>query len=151
MAGWAAHPARATGSFGMMHPRLRPWLGLAVAVLALTSVAATVMVLVGRKRGESLSPDGVVDSSNRSRPGSATDRGTGRRYAINIGRLRDQRGHEPAVEYLTYIQSRRGGDEREHLLFVRHEDLDQIAALEGEDPQRFLQRLQRLGVVISVN
>ncbi len=134
----------------MMEPRLRPWVALVVAVLALTSVAATVVLRLGRRREEDLSPDGVVDSGGRPRRGSPSDRGTGRRYAVDVDRLRQQREHEPAVEYLTYIQSRRGTD-HEHLLFVRHEDLDQIAALEGEDPERFLRRLQRLGVVISVN
>lgn len=70
-------------------------------------------------------------------------------YAIDVERLRQTESFEPAVEYLTYIQSRRG--ESSHLLFVRHEDLDAIAALEGERLETFLERLQHLGVVISKN
>ncbi len=72
-----------------------------------------------------------------------------RSYAIDIERLRQTETFEPAVEYLTYIQSRRG--ESSHLLFVRHEDLDVIATLEGERLETFLERLQHLGVVISKN
>lgn len=118
-------------------------------------LGATIMGLtvawsvLARRRGVALGPDGVVDSLRTQRTGSIADRGKGG-LAIDVERLRSTEGDfEPAVEYLTYIQSRRGVEE--HLLFVRQDDIDAIAALEGQETDAFLERLQHLGVVISNN
>ena len=131
-----------------MEPRRRSWYwalaGAAVAV-GLAALAAS----AGRRRQPAPGPAAAVDSGGQRRRGSPQDRGQVRSYAIDVERLRQTEAFEPAVEYLTYIQSRRG--ETSHLLFVRHEDLDAIAALEGERVETFLERLQHLGVVISRN
>lgn len=122
-------------------------IGAVTAVVA--SAAATIWARTARRRRLALGPDGVVESGDRPRSGTVRDRGKGG-YAIDVERLRDASdGIEPAVEYLTYIQTRRGTSE--HLLFVRDDDIDAIAALEGEEPTDFLERLQKLGVVISTN
>ncbi len=129
----------ATGSW-------KTWvIGGAIAAAA-TALAALVM---WRRREDRLGPEGVVDTDERRREGSPRDRGRRGAVAINVEELRHNEGFKPAVEYLTYIQSRRGVDE--HLLFVRNEDLDAIAALEGQDAGELLERLQHLGVVISTN
>ncbi|HEX2027310.1 MAG TPA: hypothetical protein VHF25_04860 [Nitriliruptorales bacterium] len=105
--------------------------------------------VLARRRGVAIGPDGVVDSMRTQRIGSIADRGKGG-LAIDIELLRSTEGDvEPVVEYLTYIQSRRGVEE--HLLFIRQEDIDAIAALEGQETDAFLERLQHLGVVISNN
>ena len=125
------------------------WVRIAIgaAVAALATVAA--VLVIWRRREDDLGAEGVVDAGERRREGSPQDRGQGGTVAIDVEQLRHNDGFEPAVEYLTYIQSRRGVDE--HLLFVRNEDIDAIAALDGEDPDEFLERLQHLGVVISTN
>lgn len=133
-----------------MESRQRWVVAVAAIAAGLLSGVLAFGLAVGRRRTSVLAPDGVVDSGEERRQGSPDDRGRVQTYGIDIERLRGAADEfEPAVEYLTYIQSRRGDDS--HLLFVRHEDLDAIAALEGADPESFLRRLQRLGVVISNN
>lgn len=126
----------------------RPWLRNLIVALAALGVGLAVVTVVLRRR-ERLGPDGVVDSAVTARSGSPDDRGTTPRLGIDIEGLREVDELEPTVEYLTYIQNKRGSSE--HLLFVRHEDLDAIAALEGQELEEFLQRLDHLGVVISSN
>lgn len=125
------------------------WRRVAIATAVAAVATALAGLVVWRRREDQLGPEGVVDTDERRREGSPDDRGKTGAVAIDVQELRNNDGFEPAVEYLTYIQSRRGTDE--HLLFVRNEDLDAIAALEGEDADAFLQRLQHLGVVISTN
>lgn len=127
----------------------RRWLIIGAAVVLSAGVAVAVAVLIARRRSPGLAPDGIVDSEQARRTGSPADRGRVPVLGIDVERLRDIDGFEPAVEYLTYIQTRRGTSE--HLLFVRNEDLDAIAALEGDDLKSFLDRLQHLGVVVSPN
>ena len=126
------------------------WIRIAIGA-GIAAVATLVAFgVIWRRREDTLGPEGVVDAEDRRRrEGSPADRGKGGTVAIDVDQLRHSDGFEPAVEYLTYIQSRRGVDE--HLLFVRNEDIDAIAALDGEDPDEFLERLQHLGVVISTN
>lgn len=85
----------------------------------------------------------------RRRTGSVADRGRVQSYAVDLERLRGHGEFEPVMEYLTYIQSQRGDDS--HLLFVRNDDIDRLAELEGDTADRFLERLDHLGVVISNN
>jgi hypothetical protein len=128
-----------------MESRRRSWYLAGAAVIGgLAALAAS----VGRRRQGTTVPVETAEESQQRR-GSPEDRGQVRSYAIDVERLRQAEAFEPAVEYLTYIQSKRG--ESSHLLFVRHEDLDAIAALEGEQLETFLERLQHLGVVISRN
>lgn len=129
--------------------RTESWRRVVVAGVVVALATALAAALVWRRREDQLGPEGVVDTDERRRHGSPHDRGRGGAVAIDVEQLRHNEGFEPAVEYLTYIQSRRGVDE--HLLFVRNEDLDAIAALEGQDADAFLDRLQHLGVVISTN
>lgn len=83
------------------------------------------------------------------RRGTPADRGQTTAYAFDLERLQGQPGFEPVTQYLTYIQSRRNAPS--HLLFVRYEDLDRMAGLEGALVPQFLERLDQLGVVISTN
>ncbi|MDQ3932192.1 MAG: hypothetical protein M3252_05080 [Actinomycetota bacterium] len=131
-----------------MESRRRLWYS-ALAGAAVVGGLAALAVSAGRRRRRAAVPATVSEGSEQRRRGTPQDRGQVRSYAIDVERLRQTEAFEPAVEYLTYIQSRRG--ESSHLLFVRHEDLDAIAALEGERLETFLERLQHLGVVISKN
>lgn len=82
------------------------------------------------------------------RTGSESDRGLGATIAMDLERARAHHV-EPVVEFLTYVQSRRG--ERSHLVFVRIDDLDAMAEAANEPVDDFLDRLDRLGVVVSHN
>ncbi|MDP8928747.1 MAG: hypothetical protein M3O70_09275, partial [Actinomycetota bacterium] len=124
-----------------MEFRRRSWYRSLVGAAVVGGLAA-VAVSAGRRRQATTAPTGVEGNQQRRR-GTPQDRGQVRSYAVDVERLRQTEAFEPAVEYLTYIQSRRG--ESSHLLFVRHEDLDAIAALEGERLETFLERLQHLG------
>lgn len=126
---------------------------VAAGAFALVGVAALLGALLVRRSHEqdTLGPDGVVDQGHMRRRGDIRDRGKGGKFAIDLERLSTRREEfEPTVEYLTYIQSRRGDDDGS-ILFVRHEDVDAIAALEGSQPDEFVERLKQLGVVISIN
>lgn len=90
---------------------------------------------------------GAADTT-RSRPGSPRDRGAGTSVRMDLDRARAQQV-EPVVEFLTYLQQRRG--DGGHLLFVRHDDLDAMAASADEPVDAFLSRLDHLGVVVSHN
>ncbi|MFN2555750.1 MAG: hypothetical protein ABR592_02575 [Nitriliruptorales bacterium] len=127
----------------------RSWYRALVGAAIVGGIAA-LAASARRRRPAAPQPSVPVEGARqRRRRGSPEDRGRVRSYAIDVERLRQTEAFEPAVEYLTYIQSRRG--QSSHLLFVRHEDLDTIAALEGEQVETFLERLQHLGVVISKN
>ena len=82
------------------------------------------------------------------RAGRATERGRGGAVQMDLDRARAQHV-EPVVEFLTYVQQRRG--DRSHLLFVRTDDLDAMAEASDEPVASFLSRLDQLGVVISHN
>lgn len=82
------------------------------------------------------------------RRGSPSDRGLGGTIAMDLERARAHHV-EPVVEFLTYVQSRRG--EGSHLLFVRTDDLDAMAEAADEPADDFLDRLDQLGVVVSHN
>ena len=82
------------------------------------------------------------------RHGSSSDRGRGGTVRIDVDRARAHHV-EPVVEFLTYVQRRRGDEG--HLLFVRTEDLDAMAEASDEPVDRFLSRLDQLGVVVSHN
>ncbi len=86
------------------------------------------------------------------RGGSPEDRESDARPSVglDVARLQSMRNSlEPVVQYLTYIQSRRGDDSS--LLFVRYDDIDAMAELDGEPSQELLDRLDQLGVVVSSN
>ena len=127
-------------------------------IIAFAAALLVVLAIVfGRRvRRPALAPAGVVDSSPerpapaQGRSGTPADRGKAPVVGIDVDRLRGVDEFEPAVEYLTYTQMQRG-ETGEHLLFVRNEDLDAIAALEGADAMDFIQRLQQLGVIVSNN
>lgn len=92
---------------------------------------------------------GPASPETEERRGSPADRGRGEAIGFDVERLRGQEGLEPLVQYLTYIQSERG--EHSHLLFVRQDDLAAMAAVEGQDLDGFLDRLDSLGVLVSQN
>jgi hypothetical protein len=125
--------------------RLFVWVTVLTGLLA--GLAAAALVVIRRRRG-GIAPSGVVEA-DRERAGSPADRGRQPTYGIDVERLRGSGTFEPAVEYLTYIQSQRGV--QESLLFIRRDDLEALAALDGGDAEQFLERLQQLGVVVSNN
>lgn len=95
------------------------------------------------------SPDATAPATvGLVRTGSPSDRGVGRTIAMDLERARAHHV-EPAVEFLTYVQSRRG--EGSHLMFVRMDDLDAMAESVDERVDDFLDRLDQLGVVVSHN
>ena len=137
--------------------------GVTVAAALAAAGAMAYARLRGRREmplDDSFGADGVVDSEvepsqtreRDRRPGDegyeATRRGSGG-LALDVERLKADPEFTPAVEYLTYIQVQRGV--QEHLLFVRDQDVEAIAALEGQAVPEFVERLQRLGVIISRN
>lgn len=82
------------------------------------------------------------------RVGRRSDRGSGGTVKMDLDRARAHQV-EPVVEFLTYVQQRRG--DRAHLLFVRTDDLDAMAEAADEPVDDFLARLDQLGVVVSHN
>ena len=83
-----------------------------------------------------------------ARSGAVTERGRGGTVRMDLDRARVH-AVEPVVEFLTYVQQRRG--DRDHLLFVRTDDLDALAEASDEPLESFLARLDQLGVVVSHN
>lgn len=84
----------------------------------------------------------------RPRSGRVDQRGRGGAVRIDLDRARSHHV-EPVVEFLTYMQRRRG--DGGHLLFVRQDDLDAMAEAADEPVDDFLARLDHLGVVVSHN
>lgn len=82
------------------------------------------------------------------RTGDPSGRGLGDTIAMDLERARAHHV-EPVVEFLTYVQSRRG--QQSHLLFVRIDDIDAMAEAADEPVDDFLDRLDQLGVVVSHN
>ena len=95
---------------------------------------------------EVVSPSTVRTRTVRS--GAATERGRGGTVRMDLARARAH-AVEPVVEFLTYVQERRG--DHGHLLFVRTDDLDAMAEASDEPLEDFLSRLDQLGVVVSHN
>lgn len=108
---------------------------------------AGLVALAVRRRDPGPAPLPVEDRGGRT--GAPDDRGRRPALGLNVTALRDAQGFEPVVQYLTYIQGKRGDDG--HLLFVRYDDLDTLAGREGVPVDAFLERLEQLGVVVSNN
>lgn len=94
-------------------------------------------------------PAAPPTAEEERRRGSPADRGKAARIGLDLEGLRSDDGLEPVVQYLTFIQSKRGDSSR--MLFVRYDDLDAMAAIEGQEVGSFLSRLDQMGVVISNN
>jgi hypothetical protein len=77
--------------------------------------------------------------------------GSGEKVGVDLERLKELEsgGFEPLIEYLTYIQVKRG--DQESLVFVRRRDLDAMAALASTDKEQFVDEFQKLGVLLSMN
>lgn len=84
----------------------------------------------------------------RERHGDESERGSGGAVRLDLSRAQES-GLQPVVEFLTFLQQTRG--ENSHLLFVRYDDLDDLAEAEGASSAEFLTRLDQLGVVVSNN
>lgn len=129
-----------------MEKRSRRFLGLVGIAAALAGARS----LLARRGAQSST---VVD--RRSQPDAealrALANGQAERIGFDLNTLREE--HEstfkPIVEYLTYIQVQRG--ENESLVFVRHRDLDALAALAGETREGFMEEFQKMGVILSMN
>jgi hypothetical protein len=91
---------------------------------------------------------GEPDTTPRSRDGDEADRGSTEAVRLDLSVAR-RTGLEPVVEFLTFLQQTRG--DSSHLLFVRYDDLDDLADAEGVSAAEFLTRLDQLGVVVSRN
>lgn len=133
----------------------RRWLRAAAGAIALVGLVALGLrvrrMLMARRREPDLFVEGPLPpvAPPRERTGLREDRGHVKAYGLDLERLRGQAELRSVVQYLTYVQSRRG--DRSHLLFVRFDDLDAMATLEGQPVQEFLERLDQLGVVVSNN
>jgi hypothetical protein len=98
--------------------------------------------------------DDLIDLSDPAtaasgdRDGSEDDRGSTEAVRLDLSRAQES-GLRPVVEFLTFLQQTRG--DSSHLLFVRYDDLDDLAEAEGVSAAEFLTRLDQLGVVVSTN
>jgi hypothetical protein len=132
--------------------------------LLLALVAAAIDLVRRRIRGRALDrvlwddaetappaevPEHIAAAADRPRTGAPADRGRAATVGLDVARLASAGDLQPAVQYLTYIQSRRGDGSR--LLFVRYDDLDAMAELSQQPTTDFLARLEQLGVVVSPN
>ena len=73
------------------------------------------------------------------------------RVQLDIERLRGlpSAKYEPLVEYLDYIQVKRG--ENKTLMFVRTRDLDALAKMTGDSKDDLVNEFQQMGVLLSMN
>ncbi len=135
-------------------PRRRSLAPVLARVLLVGAVVSAGVRLVQKARRQT-APELFTDAPlppvapPRDRHGHPHDRGHAHSYGLHVDRLRDQHGFEPVVQYLTYIQGQRG--DGSHLLFVRYDDLDAMASIDGQPTPTFLERLDQLGVVVSNN
>lgn len=118
-------------------------------VIIAGGVALVAMLALAARRRDPVPASPPPPPIPRRRTGAPTDRGRSPAVGLDVERLKQLQRFEPVVEYLTYLQSQRG--DQDHLLFVRHADLDELAALEGMPLPSFLDRLDQLGVVVSTN
>ncbi|MBW3658774.1 MAG: hypothetical protein KY457_09060 [Actinobacteria bacterium] len=133
----------------MDRSRLRP---VAAALAAVAGVLAGIAMVRRTRRQRSpelFAPEPVTPARAGGRRGRPEDRGRGPSFGLDVDRLKETGGFEPVVHYLTYIQEQRG--DGSHLLFVRYDDLDAMAEIDGEPTPSFLERLEQLGVVVSTN
>lgn len=131
----------------MDRSRLRPVAAVLTAIAGVLAGVATVRRARRRTAPELFTPETTPPAGDRR--GRVEDRGHAPSVGLDLTRLKDARGFEPVVQYLTYIQGQRG--EGSHLLFVRYDDLDAMASIDGEPTPAFLERLEQLGVVVSTN
>jgi len=103
------------------------------------------MVRAARARAR----DKADEVAAKRRESGEAARGRSRAVGLDMVNLRRLGETEPIVQYLTYIQSRRGDDSS--LLFIRYDDIDAMAELDGQPTETFLERLDQLGVVVSNN
>lgn len=76
--------------------------------------------------------------------------GEAAKLGMDIEKLKEMgASFQPLIEYLTYIQVQRG--DNESLVFVRGKDVDALAELVEADPGAFVEELQKLGVMLSMN
>jgi hypothetical protein len=129
--------------------RLRPLAAALTAVAGVLAGIATVRRARRRTAPEFFEPASAVEDRRQVRQGTPDDRGRASSFGLDLERLRDTSGFEPVVQYLTYIQEQRG--DASHLLFVRYDDLDAMASIDGRPTPTFLERLEQLGVVVSNN
>lgn len=112
------------------------------------------ILLIRRRRAAAHEPDLWIPDPRLQaadgvrRGGSPADRGSGTAVQFDLSQAQQHR-LEPVVQFLTYLQQQRG--DRSHLLFVRYDDLDALAAQDGTPVAEFLSRLDQLGVVVSQN
>lgn len=128
-------------------------------VVSILTVLGLVAVAARRRATSRPGPDlwtaepvlahaGAAAAIGGARRGAAGDRGGGGGVQMDLDRARAEHV-DPVVEFLTFIQQKRGDES--HLLFVRTDDLDAMARAANEPLDRFLARLDQLGVVVSPN
>lgn len=118
--------------------------------------AAAVVVAVALKSRKSdqvaettLPP--AIDRRAEPDPEAFDAMASGRRVALDVEQLKrmNPEAYEPLVEYLTYIQVQRG--ENQSLVFVRERDIDQLAEMANEPREKFMEKFEQLGVLLSMN
>lgn len=130
------------------------WLLLIGGAIAALVILARRGKLVSLPRKPTISPD-RSHVERRSQPDrealEALATGSGEKVGVDLERLKELEsgGFEPLIEYLTYIQVKRG--DQESLVFVRRRDLDAMAALASTDKEQFVEEFQKLGVLLSMN
>lgn len=104
-----------------------------------------------------VAPDAVIEGvpERRSKPDpealESSGNGQGGAFGFDIERLKSLEAstYKPVVEYLSYIQVQRGGDQS--IIFVRERDVESLAALTGGSKDKFVDEFQQLGVLLSMN
>ncbi|MGH2767465.1 MAG: hypothetical protein ACRDIF_00700 [Actinomycetota bacterium] len=121
--------------------------------LLVAGVILLVAVVVVRRRQRRHASSPPRQERRAEADSSALQAGARREVRVGfdlerLGQL-ESATYQPVIEYLSYIQVRRG--EAESLLFVRDRDLDALSSLTGLSRQEFEERFKKIGVLLSLN
>jgi hypothetical protein len=124
------------------------WLLLALAAIG---VAVSVKTRRSAQSGETIMFPKPVDRRAEPDPEALDAMTSGRKIALDVEQLKlmNPEAYEPLVEYLTYIQVQRG--EKQSLVFVRERDIDELAKMADETKDKFMEKFEQLGVLLSMN
>lgn len=123
-----------------------------IGILGIGAVAAAVNAARSAKRrgAGTIQP---VERRAEPDPGAleAMMNGGTRRVGLDLEQIQQLNpdAYQPLVEYLTYIQVQRGDNST--LVFVRDRDIETIAEMLNQTKEEFMERFEKLGVMLSMN
>jgi hypothetical protein len=126
-------------------------LGWLLLVLTAIAVAVALKTRKSSQTGETIMFPKPVDRRAEADPEALQAMTNGKRIALDVEQLKlmNPEAYEPLVEYLTYIQVQRG--EKQSLVFVRERDIDELAKMADEPKEKFMEKFEQLGVLLSMN